>query len=215
MPAKRTIHAWAERERDTATGRPARSPRTPGEQVRDFCGDVEYLPSERSDEDTADDCGACGRGVGIWYISPYMSVCDTCWKSEPRGRGRPRRPCDKPGCDRPHYARGMCRSCYDHARLHGDGLDDAPFFTPQNRSECLLPGCDRPQRARGLCYRHYSTEKTRARRARLKTRQGEIPSPSVPVRLRECTTEGCEGRQLARGMCRSCYGKWHYRTRGR
>ena len=36
---------------------------------------------------------------------------------------RPQRRCSTPGCSRPHLARGLCRSCYHHARVTGE-LDD-------------------------------------------------------------------------------------------
>lgn len=49
-------------------------------------------------------------------------------------------PCSRPGCDRQHYARGMCRQDYDAWRRTGS-----------RRRPCTTDRCPNPRRARGYC----------------------------------------------------------------
>lgn len=60
------------------------------------------------------------------------------------------RTCSQPGCDRPHYARGLCNGCYKAQTKAGT-------ITPirVGRGVCEYPNCGREHQARGYCSTHY------------------------------------------------------------
>lgn len=63
--------------------------------------------------------------------------------------------CSFPGCDRKHFARGLCDPHYRQLRRTGKLK---PLYTRPNESRegsCSVPGCDEPIRARKLCGVHY------------------------------------------------------------
>lgn len=64
---------------------------------------------------------------------------------------RTRRRCTRPGCPRPHRARGLCNPHYAQANRRAE-------FTTNPRPErgtCTVDGCTRRHEARGYCGRHY------------------------------------------------------------
>ncbi|MFI6304314.1 hypothetical protein ACIBCH_20785 [Amycolatopsis thailandensis] len=62
-----------------------------------------------------------------------------------------RRRCTRPGCLRPHQARGLCNPHYAQANRRGEFAT-----TPRTeRGLCTVDGCTRRHDARGYCGRHY------------------------------------------------------------
>lgn len=70
--------------------------------------------------------------------------------------------CSVAGCQRPHYANGICLAHYQRMYRHGEVMADRPIIEKRRRcwrvpkdARCRSPVCDRPVRARGLCEAHY------------------------------------------------------------
>jgi hypothetical protein len=59
--------------------------------------------------------------------------------------------CSTTGCDRPHYARGMCTKHYQSWRL-----DHLGEMQPRYPKVCAVAHCERPSRQRGWCTKHYA-----------------------------------------------------------
>lgn len=86
-------------------------------------------------------------------------------------------------CDRPHYAKGLCKSHYAKRRR-------ACCDTP-----CQVAGCAHGGYIKGLCNAHY-----------LRSKKGDLKS-EVPIRQRggTCAHTGCEAPHYSRGYCRLHY----------
>ena len=83
--------------------------------------------------------------------------------------------CAIPGCDKNHYARGMCKTCYEWARRHGETPTTADRRVARD-PWCEVPGCVKPHKARGLCEACYTWWRRHGeipQRARLGTRNPE------------------------------------------
>jgi hypothetical protein len=63
------------------------------------------------------------------------------------------RECTAEGCERPHYAKGLCNGHYQRL-LKGVAMDK-PFQRPQG-GPCSVAGCQRASRVTGLCNAHYA-----------------------------------------------------------
>jgi HNH endonuclease len=63
-----------------------------------------------------------------------------CYLSRPP---LPKSPCERDGCERPHQARGLCKSHYMQM-LNG------------MKPPCSIEGCERRHQNRGLCQMHYT-----------------------------------------------------------
>ncbi len=59
--------------------------------------------------------------------------------------------CERPDCERKHYAKGMCGAHYQEAASRARGVPPRQLGHPP----CTAQGCDRPTTARGLCNLHY------------------------------------------------------------
>jgi len=59
----------------------------------------------------------------------------------------PAKTCTEPGCDRPHFGRGLCQNHYKQRQRRGT--------LPPIWTGCEVEGCDRPHEARHLCAMHY------------------------------------------------------------
>lgn len=66
------------------------------------------------------------------------------------------------GCERPHYAHGLCERHYDALRRPGRCK---PPKSRKNLSGCSEPGCRREYHARGLCQLHYQKMRNAIRSA--------------------------------------------------
>ena len=96
--------------------------------------------------------------------SKSLHLCSGHW--EQHRLGKPLRPlrnvrrrgpvCTRPGCDRPHVAKGFCGGHY--ARWKRGADLDAPMRTPWRGQigACLQDGCDRPKHSRGYCKTHHA-----------------------------------------------------------
>lgn len=98
----------------------------------------------------------------------------------------PKNTCSIEHCERPNFARFLCRRHYDRARLTGELPRSYRVRPPQGR--CEREGCGSPLKARGLCAVHYNAERERS---------------NVP-----CSVAGCPRPALSRGWCRSHYSRW-------
>ena len=68
--------------------------------------------------------------------------------------------CKIEGCERPHYARGLCALHWQRVR-NGTPLDK-PIQAQQSRAgrTCRIEGCDRePRTTRELCHAHYMRQR--------------------------------------------------------
>lgn len=113
--------------------------------------------------------------------------------------------CDIEGCERPHEAKGLCRSHY-RAALYSDpdrplcdieacgrtmayrGMCEKHYrgwieANSDSRSTCLVENCGRMVEGWGLCQRHYG--------------QWLREAPDRP----KCEREGCERNRISRGYC--------------
>lgn len=69
------------------------------------------------------------------------------------------------GCDRPHYAFGLCRMHYERRRRATSSSERLSKRKTKNLSGCSVIGCPREYYARGLCQKHYSVGRRRLRPA--------------------------------------------------
>lgn len=99
-----------------------------------------------------------------------------------------RPPCNVPGCERPHYGKGWCRSHY-HAQWQGQVDENGvPFLQRDLRKpRCSVDGCVDKVVARGLCRQHYDHER-RASEARIARAEKQIKALMLAQRPRTRTT---------------------------
>lgn len=102
------------------------------------------------------------------------------------------RTCSESECDRPSWARGLCRRHYQAAARRQE-FQPAPKVTG-----CSEPDCEREPVARGLCHKHYQ----RFRRPK--------PKPKQPKTIQLCSELGCTGKHYARGICKKHYQRSTY-----
>jgi hypothetical protein len=101
--------------------------------------------------------------------------------------------CSIEGCEKPLYARNLCRNHY--ASLQRKGFKLPIKISPKNRI-CSIPGCNEKHVARGYCKKHYQTHVKRSERKRR--------NPD-----RQCKIEGCMSKDYyAKGYCHNHYKKY-------
>ncbi len=64
--------------------------------------------------------------------------------------------CSQEGCEKPHYAHGLCAMHYERVRRHGDvnaGPETRRKYAPG--ALCSVPGCERPRKTKTFCQMHY------------------------------------------------------------
>lgn len=133
-------------------------------------------------------CDNRRRSETAWGSHPKRSLTShidlTDWRDAVKATG----PCSTDDCDRPSYARKLCRPHYDRWRAAQPG---AP--------RCEVAGCDRMHSARGFCKKHYSNwlENPAASRAE----------------VRGCSVEGCDRPHVAKSFCGQHYRQQWERTR--
>jgi hypothetical protein len=62
--------------------------------------------------------------------------------------------CTVEGCDRKHYAKGLCAKHWRAARGYNDAIDPS-----QPAHRCTVEDCDRKHYAKGLCFKHWRAAK--------------------------------------------------------
>lgn len=65
---------------------------------------------------------------------------------------RQRSTCSLNGCDKPHYAKGLCNGHYQRAKRTGD---PGSAWLQQRGRVCETEGCEREHSAHGMCSFHY------------------------------------------------------------
>lgn len=104
--------------------------------------------------------------------------------------------CSVAVCDRPAWARGLCRAHYQRWRTTGDA-GRTPVRPVQDRDgPCTVHGCDRIRKTAGLCATHYW-------RSRVHGDPG--PAEIMTSRAGPCSVVGCDRRTVGRGLCRMHY----------
>jgi hypothetical protein len=84
--------------------------------------------------------------------------------------------CEIAGCDRKHYARGMCEM---HYRRWKRG-QTTNRIAPVGLKCCSVKGCEKPSEARGLCHGHYQ-----------RLIRGSSLTDNMPLERPTCAVEGC------------------------
>lgn len=106
------------------------------------------------------------------------------------------RTCSVAGCERDHYARGLCGMHYKRVLRHGDPMPEVPARGEAPPVSCAVPSCDHPAEARGWCHGHYLRW----------IRTGDV-HPQRPLMRRTqpetCTVDGCDRRCHSRGLCKA------------
>lgn len=88
--------------------------------------------------------------------------------------------CTLPGCERPHFGRGLCQMHYLRQYRHGS-TDDPPKREPK---VCNVEGCERQARGRGMCEAHYARWYTGSDQdGPITPVEGTPPIESLPSRL--------------------------------
>jgi 5-methylcytosine-specific restriction endonuclease McrA len=103
------------------------------------------------------------------------------------------RTCECDGCERLHYAHGLCRMHYDRRRRNGEVGESASRRFPAKGQTCSVLGCDEPVVAKGVCNTH------RLRRAKY----GSDELPQRPVHV--CSVADCNRGVKAKGLCAKHY----------
>ena len=106
-----------------------------------------------------------------------------------------KRTCSVNGCDRPHYAKGICSVHYQRKLKHGTTDDPKQFPTV-----CSIEDCDGKVLAQGWCRKHYLRW----------YRYGDTGTPPR-FQTRPCSVEGCETAAIKNGLC----AKHHQRMKRR
>lgn len=115
-----------------------------------------------------------------------------------------KRTCTTDGCNRPHYARGLCARHYDSLRRQHK-MAGVPLPSPSSRKRpgrtCTVEDCDKIAIARGWCDAHYRRWKITG-------------DPLTPRKITShppgsvCLADGCEKRPHSRGYCAAHYARW-------
>lgn len=100
------------------------------------------------------------------------------------------RVCSVEGCDRKHYARGVCNPHYQ--RQANGQPTDTPLRAFDPGRGCQVPTCDRPHGQNGYCQAHNKRFKG--------GRSLNQPLQQRGV-IRVCRVSDCTGKHVARGMC--------------
>lgn len=104
------------------------------------------------------------------------------------------KPCSIEGCERPHWARGLCSAHYQRWRKNGDPLADRR----RKRQRCSIEGCSTVAHGHRLCHSHY-----------MKWRRHGDPL-WAPVTYDVCVVDGCHNppRSGTAQWCEMHYGRW-------
>lgn len=97
------------------------------------------------------------------------------------------RSCSVPGCERPHYGRGLCGAHWQRQRA-------------ENAGTCAMDGCERKIRARGWCNMHYQRWRKTGDPGAVKARPRANPET--------CTVDGCEKPFYGHGYCATHMRRW-------
>lgn len=106
------------------------------------------------------------------------------------------RTCSVAGCERDHYARGLCGMHYKRVLRHGDPMPEVPARGEAPPVSCAVPSCDHPAEARGWCHGHYLRW----------IRTGDVHPQRPLIRRTQpetCTVDGCDRRCHSRGLCKA------------
>lgn len=105
------------------------------------------------------------------------------------------RKCSLTNCDRPHQARGYCRTHYTLLRRRGE-LSVVREWRPDS---CLVSGCDRPMKdgVGVYCSAHYQRLKNYGRL--------ELSDKFN----RKCSIEGCDRKHRGMGYCSTHWERFH------
>lgn len=108
--------------------------------------------------------------------------------------------CLRRACTRAAKARGLCRSCYDHARRTGSIRIDHGVG-----GRCPAVACERAPWCRGWCRYHYDQVRAHGR-----------PTPERAHRAAgaACAVAGCPRKPCTRGRCQTHYHAWWEREGG-
>ena len=108
--------------------------------------------------------------------------------------------CSVEGCEKKHYARGLCQMHY--RRMERNGTTDR--IREPGLKVCSIESCDRVAEARGLCHGHYQ----RVLRGSAKT--DDLPLDRAVQVHPVCSVDGCSKEAETLGFC-----KTHYRRRNK
>lgn len=105
------------------------------------------------------------------------------------------RTCSVNGCEREHYARGMCNPHYQRVRTSGtlDG-DALPPLSAGERRTCSVLDCNLPHWAKGMCRRHYYRK--------------PLQEPRIKRAPLVCAIDGCARLVDRSGFCAIHHYRW-------
>jgi hypothetical protein len=105
--------------------------------------------------------------------------------------------CNVDGCDRKHYARGLCEAHYRRRQRTGVTAASTPVGGADPTRRCFARSCDRPATEGGLCHAHYQ---------RLRhTGEANERQPIGRRRNDACRLASCRREAYARQLCRNHY----------
>ncbi len=139
-------------------------------------------------------CGTLRRRGG-------NGLCRVCY-DERRRRGV----CGNNGCDRPHYAKGLCRPCYRPQYTR-------PIIT------CKECGRSQPHWGKGMCKKCYGGQCGKCNdcggpRSRNNDRGLCLACYAARRLNRKCTRMGCSNPHKAHGLCSTCGMRLSRRLKG-
>ena len=100
--------------------------------------------------------------------------------------------CHADGCDRPMYARHLCRNCYQKNLKERKKVGDYNSHYATKSSVCMMAHCDRTSHARGLCNTCYRKHRREVLCA-------------LDMEAFRCREAGCENPEFSRGLCPKHY----------
>ena len=112
-------------------------------------------------------CPNCGKPVEMWTTqrsaktTAYCQPCARHFGILGRPKARTTRRCSAPGCERPHAARGWCRTHYRRWTMNQSMAIPIGLF--RGTQGCSENGCSESHYAKGLCRSHYNKSRTLAR----------------------------------------------------
>jgi hypothetical protein len=109
--------------------------------------------------------------------------------------------CAGPQCNRPVYAKGLCKTHGAQARTAGVLTPIRPAIRRGRNAGCAFPDCPRPHSSKGWCSTHYDQQRKgrTMRTPRAKAKPGEYPIA--------CTYANCNGPTHVKGVCLTHYGR--------
>lgn len=104
--------------------------------------------------------------------------------------------CSVAVCDRPAWARALCRAHYQRWRTTGDAGETPVRPVLSREGQCAVEGCDRARKTAGFCGAHYW---------RFRVHGDPGPPEVTTYRAGPCSVVDCDRRTVGRGLCRMHY----------